>query len=42
MLKLLFSGKLGIILDLLWAEPKTNSTKDIEAANRIIEFEVRN
>ncbi|XP_044742210.1 myrosinase 1-like isoform X2 [Chrysoperla carnea] len=33
------NGKLGIVLDLLWAEPKTNSTKDIEAANRIIEFE---
>ncbi|XP_044733285.1 myrosinase 1-like [Chrysoperla carnea] len=33
------NGKLGIVLNLTWYEPLTNTTKDIDASNRKLEFE---
>jgi hypothetical protein len=33
-------GKVSIVLDLEWHEPRTNSTADILAAERAIQFEV--
>lgn len=34
-------GKVGITIDAIWAEPKTNLTKDNEAAERLMQMEVR-
>lgn len=31
---------MGIVVDTQWSEPKTNSSEDIEAAERRIQFEV--
>nr|CAI5851418.1 unnamed protein product [Callosobruchus analis] len=36
--KKLYGGKVGITIDSIWAEPMTNSTEDIEAAEREIEM----
>jgi len=33
-------GKVTIAVDLEWQEPRTNSTADISAARRIIQFQV--
>lgn len=35
-----FSGKIGITIDSIWAEPHSNSTKDIQAAEREMEMQV--
>lgn len=34
------SGKIGITIDSIWAEPHSNGTKDIEAAEREMEMGV--
>ncbi|KAJ8970762.1 hypothetical protein NQ314_001032 [Rhamnusium bicolor] len=34
------NGKIGITIDSIWAEPKTNATKDIEAAEREMQMGV--
>lgn len=34
-------GKIGITIDTIWAEPRTNSTADIEAADRELQMSVR-
>ncbi|VEN59589.1 unnamed protein product, partial [Callosobruchus maculatus] len=36
--KKLYGGKVGITIDSIWAEPMTNSTEDIDAAEREIEM----
>lgn len=33
---------MAIVVDAQWSEPKTNSSEDIEAANRRLAFEVSN
>lgn len=35
-----FPGKIGITIDSIWAEPKTNKTEDIEAAERCMQMMV--
>jgi hypothetical protein len=40
LLPLLFSGKVSLSLDIDWHEPRTNSTADILAAERALQFEV--
>lgn len=34
-------GKIGITIDAQWYEPKTNTTKDVMAAERALQMNVR-
>lgn len=36
----LFIGRIGLVIDCQWYEPATNSTEDVEAAERRQQFEV--
>jgi hypothetical protein len=36
-----FIGKIGITIDSVWLEPRTNSTEDVDAAERGMQFKVK-